>query len=797
MFKMLINMKKKYEILKNDNIEYTVEKYTDILDKINSYNFESMKDEQLKEKSLKLRAEVYNGQNINGILPEAFALVREAAARVLGMRHYDVQVIAAIALHQGKIVEMHTGEGKTLAAILPAYLNAIKGNGVHVLTFNDYLAKRDAQWMGPVYKFLGLSVGYIGEGMSLEERKRAYDSDITYVTAKEAGFDYLRSFLCTDLDQLVQRTFTYAIIDEADSILIDEARIPLVIAGGKQENKISLKKMDDVIRELKQGIHFDTDEYKRNVFLTDEGVEYVEKAFGIKSLYDERNVEIIAKINNALHAHVLLKCNIDYIIKGEKIELIDEFTGRIAQNRRWPYGLQEAIETKEGFLPESKGQILASITLQNFIGLYPKISGMTGTAVTAADEFKEFYGLNVVLIPTNRKNIRVDHPDVIFTHLEAKYQALVTEISEVHMTGRPILVGTSSVEVSQHLASLLTDLGIKCYVLNAKNDEFEAEIIANAGAIGAVTVSTNMAGRGTDIKLGGKQQSERERVVKLGGLYVIGTQRHESLRIDFQLRGRSARQGDPGSTRFFISMEDNLMLRYNLKELIPKKHIPSRQVKPIVSEVVEKTIAHAQRIIEGQNFDIRKNLIKYSLLFEDQRKLIYKLRRDTLFNLQPLELFRIRLSQKYNKLLLEVGEEGLKKAEKQITLYYINKCWAEYLDYISYLKESIHLVNAGNKQPLFEFNKTIIESFEVFDKDLKDEIINTLRSVEITKDGVDVKKEGLKVPTSTWTYLINDSAENVGILPICSNAGAAALSFYMVLLYGVINRFFVKSEKRN
>ena len=523
MIKMFYNMKKKYEMLKNDNIEYTVEKYTDILDKINRYNFELMKDEQLKERSLKLRAKVENGQNINDILPEAFALVREAAARVLGMRHYDVQVIAAIALHQGKIVEMHTGEGKTLAAILPAYLNAIKGNGVHILTFNDYLAKRDAQWMGPVYKFLGLSVGYILEGMSLAERKRAYDSDITYVTAKEAGFDYLRSFLCTDSDELVQRTFSYAILDEADSILIDEARIPLVIAGGMQDNKISLKETDDVIRELKAGIHFDTDEYNRNVFLTDKGMEYIEKAFQIKSLYDERNVGLIAKINNALHAHVLLKCNIDYLVKRGKVELIDEFTGRIAQNRRWPYGLQEAIETKEGFLPESKGQILASITLQNFIGLYPKISGMTGTALSAADEFKEFYGLNVVLIPTNRKNIRIDHPDVIFTHLEAKYQALVNEISEVHMTGRPILVGTSSVEASQHLASLLIDVGIKCSVLNAINDEFEAEIIANAGAVGAVTVSTNMAGRGTDIKLGGKNQNERERVVKLGGLYVIGT----------------------------------------------------------------------------------------------------------------------------------------------------------------------------------------------------------------------------------------------------------------------------------
>ena len=794
MLKKLMNIKKKYEMLKNDNIEYTVEKYTAMLEKISGYKFESMKDEQLKEESLKLRVKLKNGQSMDDIMPEAFALSREAATRVLGMRHYDVQVIAGIAMHQGKLVEMQTGEGKTLSAVLPAYLNAMNGNGVHILTFNDYLAKRDAEWMGPVFRFLGLSVGYIIEGMSVFDRKRAYDSDITYVTAKEAGFDYLRSFLSINKDEIIQRAFNYAIIDEADSILIDEARIPLVIAGGKQENEISLKEINDLIMELKPFVHYTTDEYKRNVFLTDEGMEYVERALELTDLFDESNIGLIAKINNALHAHVLLKCNVDYIIKSEKIELIDEFTGRIAENRRWPYGLQEAIDVKEGFEPESKGQIMASITLQNFIGLYPKISGMTGTALSAADEFKEFYGLDVVLLPTNRENMRIDHPDVVYTHLEAKYQGLINEISKVHKSGRPILIGTSSVNESEHLASELHCIGIKCNVLNAKNDELEARIIANAGDFGSVTVSTNMAGRGTDIKLGGENQKGREKVIELGGLYVIGTERHESLRIDFQLRGRAARQGDPGSTRFFISMEDSLMARYNLKELIPSKHMPHKRMEPINSEVVAKIIPHAQRIIEGQNFEIRKNLTKYSLLLEDQRKIIYKIRQDTLFDMLPLQLFYTRLTEKYKELLPKVGVEALKKAEKQITLYYINKCWAEYLDYISYVKESIHLVNVGNKQPLYEFNRNIIEAFDNFNNDLNNEIINSLNAVNISKDGIDMDKEGLKVPTSTWTYLINDSAESVGILSICNNTCAAALSFPMVLLYGIISRFLAKMK---
>lgn len=797
MFKCLAALKYKYIMLKNDNIEYNVEKYNNIVEKINKLRFDLMKDDELRSRSIELRTRIRQGQSMESVLHEAFALAREASVRVLGMGHFNVQVIAGIAMHQGKVVEMQTGEGKTLAAVLPAFLNALKGEGVHILTFNDYLARRDAEWMGPVFQFLGLSVGYIIEGMSACERKRAYDADITYVTAKEAGFDYLRSFLCMSKEEVVQRPFNYAIIDEADSILIDEARIPLVIAGGGEDDEISLGKINELITGLKPMVQYTTDEYKRNVFFTEEGIEYVESVLEVENLYDERNIHLLTRLNNALHAQVLMKRDVDYIIKQGKVELIDEFTGRIAENRRWPYGLQEAIEVKEGLLPESKGRIIASVTLQNFIRLYPKISGMTGTALSAVDELKEFYNLNVVLIPTNKKNIRVDHPDFIFTHLEAKYQALVKEISEVHKTGRPILIGTASVEESEYIADALKDAGIKCQVLNAKNDELEAGIIVEAGRLGAVTVSTNMAGRGTDIKLGGAEQSERDKVVELGGLYVIGTNRHENLRIDFQLRGRAARQGDPGMTRFFISLEDKLMEKYNVKALIPPKHMPERQKERIDSERIAKIISHAQIIIEGQNFEIRKNLVKYSLLLEDQRKIMYKLRRDTLFDELPLQLFKTELPELYNKFIPEVGAEALRKAEKQITLYYINRCWSEYLDYTDYLKESIHLVNVANKQPLYEFNKAIVKAFDCFCNDLKGEIINTLKKVSITKDGVDMDKQGLKAPASTWTYLINDDLEQVGILPLSNNAGAAALSPHMILGYGIVNLFFVKKRKNN
>lgn len=590
-----------------------------LLYEISQVHLDSLDDAALKDMSSELKRQAASGTPAETILVQAYALVREAAARTLGMRPYDVQILAGIALHYGSLVEMQTGEGKTLAATAPVYLNALYGKGVHVLTFNDYLARRDAEWMRPLYEFLGISVGFVQEGMTKEQRKRAYSADITYLTAKESGFDYLRSFLAENPYDLVQRPFSYAVIDEADSILIDEARIPLVIAG-KTEKAYGVDpvRMAEAVAELKPEEDFNLDEYERNVFLTEKGVSTIEKIFGCKNLYDEKNLQLLVDVGNALHARALLKKDADYIIRNRKIELVDEFTGRVADSRHWPYGLHEAIEARKGIYADTKGQIIASITLQNFIRQYPKIAGMTGTAISSSEEFLEFYGLSVAVIPTNKECIRTDLADIIFTHSEAKINALVKEIEKVHNTGRPILIGTRSVQESELLTARLKAIRVVCTVLNAKNDEQEAGIIANAGKPGSVTVSTNMAGRGTDIKLGGEHEEERELVVALGGLYVIGTNKHESRRIDDQLRGRAGRQGDPGSTRFFISLEDDLMKQYRLKELIPVQLYPKNIQEPLDSKVIRRETARAQRIIEGQNFQIRRTLQKYNVLMEHQ-----------------------------------------------------------------------------------------------------------------------------------------------------------------------------------
>ncbi|MBA1334187.1 MAG: Protein translocase subunit SecA [Firmicutes bacterium] len=531
--------------------------------------------------SAEMKNRARNGVSLDELLVESYAIVREASRRMLGMRPYDVQVIAGIALHRCKVVEMQTGEGKTLAAIMPAYLNALTGEGVHVLTFNDYLAHRDAAWMGPVYEYLGLTVGYVKEGMSISQRQNAYCSDITYVTAKEAGFDYLRDFLCVERNMLVQRPFHYAIVDEADSILIDEARIPLVIAGNVPENVEDAFRLYDIVKNLQPGDDYETDQYRSNIYLTDAGLSRVEKILGCGNLYDPENLELLTRLNCALYAEVLLEKDKDYIVKNGKVEIIDEFTGRIADKRHWPDNLQTAVEAKEGLALQTGGMVMGSIAMQHFLSLYPRISGMTGTAVAAAGEFNEFYCMDVVVIPTNRPCIRRDHPDLVFTHSQAKQKALVSEVKRAHGTGQPVLIGTGSVEESERLASDLRKVGIEPRVLNAKNDEMEAIIIARAGEPGAVTVSTNMAGRGVDIKLGGEREQERDRVVALGGLYVIGTNRHESSRIDNQLRGRAGRQGDPGESRFFISLEDDMIVRYDIAKLIPARNFPQKREDPV------------------------------------------------------------------------------------------------------------------------------------------------------------------------------------------------------------------------
>jgi len=629
-------------------------------------------DNHLKNISKDLKKSACGGVSPDHLLVEAFALACEVSRRVLHLDPFDVQVAAAVVMHRGNLAEMQTGEGKTLAAVLPVYLDALTGKGVHVLTFNDYLARRDAQWMGPIYEFLGLSVGFVQEDMTIPERQKAYAADITYLTAKEAGFDFLRDQRSTRKQDLVQRGFHFAVVDEADSILIDEARVPLVIAGETSPSPINPYQMAEMIRQLDKNTDYYTDEYAYDVNFTDRGIERMEKTLGIENLHDLEHNQVLAAVNLALQAETLLQRDIDYIIREGKIELVDEFTGRTAENRRWPYGLQNAIEAREGLEIQPEGAILGSITLQHFLGLYSKLAGMTATAKTSEDEFDTFYSLKVVVIPPNRPCIRIDHEDAVFTHKTAKRKALVREIVTRHAVGRPILVGTASVEESEQLATELREAGVDCRVLNAKNDEAEAAIVAEAGALKAVTISTNMAGRGTDIKLGGKNQETRDRVTALGGLYVIGTNRHESRRIDNQLRGRSGRQGDPGSSRFFISLEDDLILRYGVKKLIPKSHLPQEQDGVIENPIVAREIARAQRVIEGKNFEIRKTLRNYSFLVEEQRKILQQRRKDILLDREPLTLLASRAPERYNRLLAKVDEKILKQVEKQIVLFYID-----------------------------------------------------------------------------------------------------------------------------
>jgi preprotein translocase subunit SecA len=648
--------------------------------------------------------------------------------------------------------------------------------------------------MGPVYRFLGLSVGNIRESMPVSERRTAYNCDITYLTAKEAGFDYLRSFLCIDKTELVQRGFNFAVIDEADSILIDEARIPLVIAGTTGSEMPQAKYMAELIKGLVPLEDYELDEYERNVYLTEAGLKKVESILNKGNLYDGHNTETLVDLNNALHAHVLLKRDVDYIVRNDRIEIVDEFTGRIADRRHWPQGLQEAIEYKEGLKAEAKGRIIASVTLQNFIRMYSKVCGMTGTALTSSNELFEFYKLKTYVIPTNRPCIRKDCEDLIFTHKEAKYKAVVREISIVHSSGQPILIGTASVSESEMLADMLQKEGVSCQILNAKNDRLEAQIVAKAGMWGSVTVSTNMAGRGTDIKLGGEEGIDREKIIALGGLYVLGTNRHESRRIDNQLRGRAGRQGDPGISRFFISLEDDLMKRYRLQEMMPASIYPSKQEEPIENKFIKKQIAGVQRIVEGQNFEIRRTLDEYAIVIEKQRKSISDLRFDILTDLKVSRIMETKLPEKFADLRATLGYTAVRKAEKQASLYFINSCWADYLDYLSYIKENIHLVHIGGKMPLTEYNRAAVNSYANLMQDIENSIIKTLETAEITENGINLEKEGLKVPSSTWTYLVNDSPEQAGINPITSNPAIVAANVPLWIATALFYRIFGKKS---
>ena len=743
-------------------VELALSRYRRQLGRIDEYREQMADATDLRRCSKKIAARAKDETPLDSLLPEAFALVREAAHRTIGLRAFDVQLIGAIALQQGKVAQLDTGEGKTLIAVFAAYLDALLARGVHVLTFNDYLARRDAMWMGPVYEALGLSVGVVQEGTGLTARRRAWAADVTYATARECGFDYLRDGLRADPADVVQRPPHFAIIDEADSILIDEARIPLVLAGNTHPPDAPPARLTAVVRQLEPNRDHHTDENDRNVFLTGRGIDRVEVLLGCGPLHDPPNVPLLAAVNQALHAEVLLRRDVDYIVRDGKVGLIDEFTGRVAEDRRWPDGLQAALEAKEGLEPHSEGVVLSSIALQHFLRLYPKLAGMTATARTAAEELGATYGLSSVIVPPNRPCVRVDHPDEVFTHSEAKNAALSEEIERVHATGRPILVGTVSVAESEHLAAQLQRAGVDCSVLNARNDEQEAAIVARAGRLGEVTISTNMAGRGTDIRLGGADDpSEHDRVVELGGLYVIGTNRHESVRVDDQLRGRAGRQGDPGSSRFFICLEDDLLRRFGVEELIGRKHLPPRQDGPITDRVVRREVARAQRIVEDQNFQIRRTLFRYSTIVENQRQQIAQRRRAALQ--ENSGLLAQCAPKRFESLCNEYGEPLLQQVERQITLAALDRLWADHLATVADIREGIHLHGlSGNnpfhagQEPLIQFHRKVSAAFRDAWDGLDDRVVEAFRTTRISSQGADLADVGLDTPSATWTYIIND-----------------------------------------
>ena len=734
--------------INHPGIEFDLAPYQQILADINllEAEYKNKPDTELQRISIELKEKALADFSLDDLLVKAFALVREVSWRKLNMRPFDVQLIAGIVMHQAKLAEMKTGEGKTLAAIMPVYLNSLCGKAVHVLTFNDYLAKRDANWMRPVFEFLGMTVGYIQETMTRIEKAAAYQSDVIYATAKEVGFEYLRSFIAYEKQEIILPPFHYAIIDEADAVLIDEARNPLVLVGNITQSNLDFYEIASFVGLLNHGEDFSMDEYSRNIFLTENGITRIETKFAIANLHAKNNYELLSAINLALHARVLLNRDIDYVVKEDRIKLIDEFTGRIVEDRKWQNGLQMAVEAKEAIPVQSEGTILGSISMQHFIHLYPKISGMTATAQQTAEEFEGFYGLRTVVIPPNKNCIRIDYPDQIYAHKEAKTNAIIKEIKTIHQTGRPILIGTHTVKESEELEKELLKNNIGCKVLNAKNDELEAEIVADAGTLNAVTISTNMAGRGTDIVLGGKNTSSKDKINQLGGLHVIGTNRHESKRIDDQLRGRAGRQGDPGSSCFIISLEDDLMIKYKLKELLPKKFRNLSHNDILNHTSIIKNIDLAQRIIEGQMYEIRKTLFEYTSFIEKQR-CIFQADRQNLLN---DNLFNTAITDNISDTVRLISDK-LDNSRKEYLLNCYDLLWASHLSYVSEIRESIHLVRIGGENPLRVFHKKTDENFKIISSEIESEIISQIEKQE------NIPTKGIKKPSSTWTYIINDN----------------------------------------
>ncbi|HZW82793.1 MAG TPA: preprotein translocase subunit SecA [Candidatus Deferrimicrobium sp.] len=757
-----------------------IKKFKKVVDAINNLEpeIQALSDGELQGKTAEFKQRLEQGEELDDILPEAFAVVREAAKRVLGQRHYDVQLIGGMVLHQGKISEMRTGEGKTLVATLPAYLNALTGLGVHVVTVNDYLARRDSEWMGQVYKFLGLTVGLVVHGLNYEEKRAAYAADITYGTNNEFGFDYLRDNMVTHRDGLVQRDPNYAIVDEVDSILIDEARTPLIISGEADKPTDLYFNVAKVIPRLKKEEDYHVNEKDRVANLTEEGIARVEKMLGVDNLYEDIHTEMAHHVNQALKAHALFKRDRDYVVKDGEVIIVDEFTGRLMFGRRYSEGLHQAIEAKEGVKIERESQTLATITFQNYFRMYKKLSGMTGTAETEEPEFRKIYKLPVVVIPTNRPMAREDMPDVVYRSEKGKFQAVVEEIIERHKTGQPVLVGTISIEKSEVLNQMLERRGIPHQVLNAKFHEKEAEIVSQAGQSGMVTIATNMAGRGTDIVLG-------EGVKELGGLHIIGTERHESRRIDNQLRGRAGRQGDPGSTRFYISLEDDLMRLFgseNIMGLMDKLGMDDSM--PIEAGIISRSIESAQRKVEGRNFDIRKHVLEYDDVMNQQREVIYSQRRQVLsgeslqdnlysmletvvngsvdmfsggspypeeWDLQsmleyaeglflpntsitPDQLIKMEKEEVREFLFEEAqkvyqqreelfGPETMREIERAVMLQVVDNKWMDHLDAMDQLREGIGLRAYGQKDPLVEYKFEAYEMFNAMIANIQEDFI--------------------------------------------------------------------------
>ena len=879
--------------------EKEVKRVMPIVDKINGLEPEISKlsDEELTGKTQEFKKRLNEGETLDDILPEAFAVVREASKRVLGMRHFDVQLIGGIILHQGRIAEMKTGEGKTLVATLPVYLNALTGKGVHVVTVNDYLAKRDSEWMGKLYKFLGLSVGLVIAGMNSEQKQKAYNSDITYGTNNEYGFDYLRDNMVIYKNDMVQRPLNYAIVDEIDSILIDEARTPLIISGTAAESSVLYSQADDFVKRLKSKVlveedikDFDQEEDNekydyivdlkaKSATLTQKGIKKAEDYFKLDNLNDLDNSDIVHHINQALHAHGIMKKDIDYIVKDGEVLIVDEFTGRIMYGRRYSNGLHQAIEAKEHVKIANESKTLATITFQNYFRMYDKLSGMTGTAMTEESEFREIYNLDVISIPTNKPMIRIDNNDVIYKNENAKFRAVVEDIKRSHEKGQPVLVGTVSIEKSEKLSSILKREGIKHEVLNAKYHEKEAQIIAQAGKFGAVTIATNMAGRGTDIMLGGNSEflakqemkkqgfseelieqstthnetedeeilkarenfskleqrfdneikEEKQKVVDAGGLKIIGTERHESRRIDNQLRGRSGRQGDPGESRFYIALDDDLMKIFG-GDMVTSVYntLGADENMPLEMGILSRAVESAQKKVEGKNFSIRKHVLQYDDVMNTQRGIIYKQRKQvldgenihenilhminsvaeetiqeyvgngedvnkegllqeikTIFNVNDLESLskkhldvqeitdelKEKALQNYDKKAGEIGQNEIGEVERVVMLKVVDQKWMDHIDAMDELKDGIGLRAYGQKDPVVQYR---IEGFDMFDKmvnDIKHDVvkillnINRVNNVE-RKQTVKITSQGLEQAVNALKNSTPQESKEVSHTPV-------------------------------